>query len=184
MLGLGMVTIKTDGLGFPIHDAIAPGFLSSFFNLPESDVEDPKALSVQKLLFSATLTRNPAKIASLQLSDPQYVAVQEVGEDGEEKQKYTTPAGLTVRKKSFGQFTQFFFNIVCHDSSFETIENLLHYVRFSFLIDFLGTYDRLRNIGKAFDGPALTASSSSPIRAVFYEICRICASSVQVNSAL
>ncbi|KAF9130118.1 ATP-dependent RNA helicase dbp6, partial [Mortierella sp. GBA39] len=59
---------------FPIHDAIAPGFLASFFQLPESDVEDPKALSVQKLLFSATLTRNPAKIASLQLSDPQYVA--------------------------------------------------------------------------------------------------------------
>ncbi|KAG0077176.1 ATP-dependent RNA helicase dbp6, partial [Linnemannia elongata] len=80
---------------FPIHDAIAPGFLSSFFQLPESDVEDPKALSVQKLLFSATLTRNPAKIASLQLSDPQYVAVQESGQDGDEKQKYTTPAGLT-----------------------------------------------------------------------------------------
>lgn len=65
--------------------------------MPESDVEDPKALSVQKLLFSATLTRNPAKIASLQLSDPQYVAVQDGGnEDGEDKQKYTTPAGLTV----------------------------------------------------------------------------------------
>ncbi|KAI8605394.1 P-loop containing nucleoside triphosphate hydrolase protein [Dissophora ornata] len=81
--------------GFPIHDAVAPGFLSSFFQLPESDVEDPKALSVQKLLFSATLTRNPAKIASLQLSDPQYVAVQEGGQDGDDKQKYTTPAGLT-----------------------------------------------------------------------------------------
>ncbi|GJJ73879.1 ATP-dependent RNA helicase DDX51/DBP6 [Entomortierella parvispora] len=94
-LGLGLVQIKTDAYGFPIHDAIAPGFLPSFFDLPESDVEDSKALSVQKLLFSATLTRNPAKIASLQLSDPQYVAVQEVGEAGEEKQKYTTPAGLT-----------------------------------------------------------------------------------------
>lgn len=100
-LGLGLVQIKTDEYGFPIHDAIAPGFLPSFFDLPESDVEDPKALSVQKLLFSATLTRNPAKIASLQLSDPQYVAVQETGEAGEEKQKYTTPAGLTVRQKFF-----------------------------------------------------------------------------------
>lgn len=71
--------------------------MSSFFQMPESDVEDPKALSVQKLLFSATLTRNPAKIASLQLSDPQYVAVQDGGnENGEDKQKYTTPAGLTV----------------------------------------------------------------------------------------
>ncbi|KAF9192404.1 ATP-dependent RNA helicase dbp6 [Haplosporangium sp. Z 767] len=93
--GSETIQVKRDRLGFPIHDAIAPGFLSSFFQLPESDVEDPKALSVQKLLFSATLTRNPAKIASLQLSDPQYVAVQEGGEDGEEKQKYSTPAGLT-----------------------------------------------------------------------------------------
>ncbi|KAG0039158.1 ATP-dependent RNA helicase dbp6, partial [Podila clonocystis] len=92
----GEVDVKKDQHGFPIHDAIAPGFLSSFFQMPESDVEDPKALSVQKLLFSATLTRNPAKIASLQLSDPQYVAVQDGGnEDGEDKQKYTTPAGLT-----------------------------------------------------------------------------------------
>ncbi|KAF9295259.1 ATP-dependent RNA helicase dbp6 [Linnemannia elongata] len=93
--GSETIQVKRDHLGFPIHDAIAPGFLSSFFQLPESDVEDPKALSVQKLLFSATLTRNPAKIASLQLSDPQYVAVQESGQDGDEKQKYTTPAGLT-----------------------------------------------------------------------------------------
>ncbi|KAI1308180.1 ATP-dependent RNA helicase dbp6 [Mortierella claussenii] len=93
--GSDTIQIKRDQHGFPIHDAIAPGFLSSYFQLPESDVEDPKALSVQKLLFSATLTRNPAKIASLQLSDPQYVAVQEGGQDGEEKQKYTTPAGLT-----------------------------------------------------------------------------------------
>ncbi|KAF9565973.1 ATP-dependent RNA helicase dbp6 [Mortierella alpina] len=93
--GSNTIQIKRDKHGFPIHDAVAPGFLSSFFELPESDVEDPKALSVQKLLFSATLTRNPAKIASLQLSDPQYVAVQEGGQDGDEKQKYTTPAGLT-----------------------------------------------------------------------------------------
>ncbi|KAG0209322.1 ATP-dependent RNA helicase dbp6 [Mortierella sp. NVP41] len=93
--GSETIQVKRDLLGFPIHDAIAPGFLPSFFQLPESDVEDPKALSVQKLLFSATLTRNPAKIASLQLSDPQYVAVQEGGQDGDEKQKYSTPAGLT-----------------------------------------------------------------------------------------
>ncbi|KAF9113661.1 ATP-dependent RNA helicase dbp6 [Mortierella sp. AM989] len=93
--GSETIRVKTDQYGFPTHDAIAPGFLSSYFKLPESDVEDPKALSVQKLLFSATLTRNPAKIASLQLSDPQYVAVQEGGPDGDDKQKYTTPAGLT-----------------------------------------------------------------------------------------
>ncbi|KAG0258649.1 ATP-dependent RNA helicase dbp6 [Actinomortierella ambigua] len=91
---LGAVQLQYDALGFPVHDAVAPGFLPSYFHIPESDMEDPKVLSVQKLLFSATLTRNPAKIASLQLADPQYVAVQEQGQEGE-KQKYTTPAGLT-----------------------------------------------------------------------------------------
>lgn len=150
MLGLGMVTIKTDTLGFPIHDAVAPGFLSSFFDVPESDVEDPKALSVQKLLFSATLTRNPAKIASLQLSDPQYVAVQEVGEDGEEKQKYTTPAGLTVRELFFfclGGLKQlsvncFFFIIIF----FSNKGYLLLFFSLAFLLILIGTHDCLRNI--------------------------------------
>lgn len=111
---------------FPIHDAIAPGFLNSFFQLPESDVEDPRALSVQKLLFSATLTRNPAKIASLQLSDPQYVAVQEGGDGGDDKQKYTTPAGLTVRS-----FLACFVMLMCgscYDGTFsDTIdEHIVH----------------------------------------------------------
>ncbi|KAG0227074.1 ATP-dependent RNA helicase dbp6 [Actinomortierella wolfii] len=92
---VGAVQLQYDKLGFPVHDAVAPGFLPSYFHIPESDMEDPKVLSVQKLLFSATLTRNPAKIASLQLADPQYVAVRELGQDGEEKQKYSTPAGLT-----------------------------------------------------------------------------------------
>ncbi|KAF9966886.1 ATP-dependent RNA helicase dbp6, partial [Actinomortierella ambigua] len=92
---LGAVHLQYDALGFPVHDAVAPGFLPSYFHIAESDMEDAKVLSVQKLLFSATLTRNPAKIASLQLADPQYVAVQELNQDGAEKQKYTTPAGLT-----------------------------------------------------------------------------------------
>jgi len=169
-LGLGLVQLKTDEYGFPIHDAIAPGFLPSFFDLPESDVEDPKALSVQKLLFSATLTRNPAKIASLQLSDPQYVAVQEVGEAGEEKQKYTTPAGLTVR-----------YLYISTRLSTEGKRDRMLTLSVLFLA---GTYDCLRNFRKATDGVALVASSSGSLCLVFYKVRRICSSSVQAHSAL
>ncbi|RUO96673.1 hypothetical protein BC936DRAFT_141634 [Jimgerdemannia flammicorona] len=98
-----------------MHDVVAPAFLSSVFKVPVSDIDKPKIPSVrprslfccrsiviliQKLLFSATLTRNPAKIASLHLLNPQYIAVQVAGKIGAEdevaREKYTTPAGLRV----------------------------------------------------------------------------------------
>lgn len=50
-------------------------------------------VQIQKLLFSATLTKNPAKIAGLHLNEPEYISVQ--NEDGSEvRQEYTTPDGL------------------------------------------------------------------------------------------
>lgn len=48
---------------------------------------------MQKLLFSATLTKDPAKIASLHLTDPEYISVQRA--TTEEAPLYTTPPGLT-----------------------------------------------------------------------------------------
>ncbi|KAI8850926.1 P-loop containing nucleoside triphosphate hydrolase protein [Chytridium lagenaria] len=53
----------------------------------------------QKLLFSATLTRNPAKIASLRLNNPTYIAVAGLPvststEDGDEEERYSTPETL------------------------------------------------------------------------------------------
>ncbi|RUS19302.1 hypothetical protein BC937DRAFT_87698 [Endogone sp. FLAS-F59071] len=95
------VGVKVDQNGVPMHDAVAPSFFSSIFKVPVSDIDKPKFPSIQKLLFSATLTRNPAKIASLHLLNPQYVAVQVAGrvgaeEEGTAGEKYTTPAGLRV----------------------------------------------------------------------------------------
>ncbi|EJD06978.1 DEAD-domain-containing protein [Fomitiporia mediterranea MF3/22] len=58
-------------LGFG-HDSIAPAFLP---HIP-TDLDDPKHSSCQKLLFSATLTRDPARIAALGLRDPKYFVVQ------------------------------------------------------------------------------------------------------------
>ncbi|KAI8354136.1 P-loop containing nucleoside triphosphate hydrolase protein [Choanephora cucurbitarum] len=74
-------------------DAIAPSFLKTFYHLPSTELDLPKVPSIQKLLFSATLTKNPAKIAGLHLNDPEYISVQ--NEDGTQvKQEYTTPEGL------------------------------------------------------------------------------------------
>ncbi|KAI8058526.1 P-loop containing nucleoside triphosphate hydrolase protein [Syncephalis plumigaleata] len=52
----------------------------------------PSPSRTQKLLFSATLTRNPEKIASLRLVNPSYIAVQSSLDKGAER--YTTPATL------------------------------------------------------------------------------------------
>lgn len=59
-------------------------------------------LQTQKLLFSATLSRDPAKIAALHLHRPIYVSVEDAidpnNEDDEidEELKFTLPATLTV----------------------------------------------------------------------------------------
>ncbi|KAG0203855.1 ATP-dependent RNA helicase dbp6 [Mortierella sp. GBA30] len=154
--GSNNIQVKRDRCGFPIHDAIAPGFLPSFFDLPESDVEDPKALSVQKLLFSATLTRNPAKIASLQLSDPQYVAVQEGGQDGDEKQKYTTPAGLTEHM------------IVCETSEKPLmVLHLLHHLRVRSALCFTKSVEsahRLYKLIQLYEKIRTTTTTTAPMQ--------------------
>ncbi|ORZ13085.1 P-loop containing nucleoside triphosphate hydrolase protein [Absidia repens] len=84
---------KTDKYSVVESDGVAPSFMSSCFDLPTSDIDLPKAPSVQKLLFSATLTKNPGKIAGLHLTDPEYISVQRQGDDTNQPQ-YTTPAGL------------------------------------------------------------------------------------------
>ncbi|KAI8372182.1 P-loop containing nucleoside triphosphate hydrolase protein [Blakeslea trispora] len=87
------ITLKQDRDGATQPDAIAPSFLKSFHTLPSTEFDLPKVPSIQKLLFSATLTKDPAKIAGLHLNDPEYISVQ--NEDGTQiKQEYTTPEGL------------------------------------------------------------------------------------------
>lgn len=67
-------------------------------------------MQTQKLLFSATLSRDPAKIAALHLHRPIYISVEDppaIDEDGDdeekeeeevdEEMKFTLPAGLSVR---------------------------------------------------------------------------------------
>ncbi|KAJ7164023.1 DEAD-domain-containing protein [Mycena crocata] len=80
------------------HDAVAPAFRSL---LPYADIAsfitERKESSCQKLLFSATLTRDPGKLAALELRDPKYFVVQEKNDGVLDvaMDKYTMPATLT-----------------------------------------------------------------------------------------
>ncbi|KAI0360139.1 DEAD-domain-containing protein [Trametes cingulata] len=62
----------------PHSDALAPSFLHLLRSVPHvrTDIDEKKEPSCQKLLFSATLTRDPAKIAALGLREPKYIVVQ------------------------------------------------------------------------------------------------------------
>ncbi|KAK7454442.1 ATP-dependent RNA helicase dbp6 [Stygiomarasmius scandens] len=80
------------------HDALAPAFLHL---LPYPDtpsfITENKESSCQKLLFSATLTRDPGKIAALDLRNPKYFVVQKDSNDGildVVTEKFTMPASL------------------------------------------------------------------------------------------
>jgi ATP-dependent RNA helicase DDX51/DBP6 len=61
-----------------VPDAVAPAWSHT---LPYPDIPsfltERKEPSCQKLLFSATLTRDPSKIAGLELRNPKYFVIQE-----------------------------------------------------------------------------------------------------------
>ncbi|KAI0635676.1 P-loop containing nucleoside triphosphate hydrolase protein [Trametes polyzona] len=90
----------------PRPDALAPAFLHILRDVPyvRTDIDEQKEPSCQKLLFSATLTRDPAKIAALGLRAPKYIVVQgkksavasnEEGVLDFVMEKFTMPATLT-----------------------------------------------------------------------------------------
>lgn len=74
--------ISTYSSNITTPDGISPSFIDRSFgtSLPSFFLEK-KTSSCQKLLFSATLTRDPAKITALELNDPKYFIVQGGGED-------------------------------------------------------------------------------------------------------
>lgn len=104
-------------LYFPVPDAVAPAWLPSVFPRIQTDIDEPSHSSCQKLLFSATLTRDPAKIAQLDLRDPKYFIVRRgATEEGEgdvmeidpdttiHDETFDTPATLRVRPPLCSQF--------------------------------------------------------------------------------
>ena len=81
------------------------GTASHVPNVPKNefktDYDEPKHSSCQKLLFSATLTSDPGKIALLGLRDPKYFVVRGttadvIGSNHALSESFSVPANLTV----------------------------------------------------------------------------------------
>lgn len=75
------------------------------YNEFKTDYDEPRHSSCQKLLFSATLTSDPGKIASLGLRDPKYFLVREttIGAAGDRhvvSESFSMPTNLTVGLRS------------------------------------------------------------------------------------
>ncbi|KAG6334058.1 hypothetical protein ID866_5032 [Astraeus odoratus] len=91
-----------DSHGIPMCDSLSPAFLQMHLDW-RTDVDEPKESSCQKLLFSATLTQDPGKLASLGLRDPKYFIVRGRPESNDEgigavdlvSERFTMPATLT-----------------------------------------------------------------------------------------
>lgn len=90
-------SLLPDGLSPTLLDSLASYSIPSFFT-------EHKTTSCQKLLFSATLTRDPGKISALELRSPKYFIVQ--GSDANHPEsnlmdvvteKFSMPTTLTVR---------------------------------------------------------------------------------------
>jgi len=87
----------------PHHDALAPTHRTAHNGNAAftSDFDEPLYSSCQKMLFSATLTSNPSKIAELNLRDAKWIVVK--GKSEEEidvapllDEEFELPLGLRV----------------------------------------------------------------------------------------
>ncbi|KAG2147649.1 DEAD-domain-containing protein [Suillus clintonianus] len=68
----------------PLCDSVAPAFLHIHGDVGiHTDIDEKKDVSCQKLLFSATLTSDPGKLAALDLRNPKYFVVQGLSEESE-----------------------------------------------------------------------------------------------------
>jgi ATP-dependent RNA helicase DDX51/DBP6 len=148
---------------FPLNDLMPDGVaptLTTCLPFPVVPVAhlDHKMTSCQKLLFSATLTRDPSKIAALDLRDPKYFIIQGSDHGGSETQildvvmeKFSMPSTLIVRIK--------YLPFTC---SIKLIRCLCS-----------GTNDYLHLISETTDVFSSRTFSSSQQRSRFYQICRI-----------
>jgi superfamily II DNA/RNA helicase len=86
----------------PQPDAMAPAFMHLTPDVApfETTFDEAKESSCQKLLFSATLTRDPGKIAALDLKNPKYFVVQSRGSSDFNPalvtESFSMPATLSV----------------------------------------------------------------------------------------
>ena len=144
----------------PIHDALSPAWLplSRSFPTSRTDIEEKKESSCQKLLFSATLTRDPSKIAALNLRNAKYFVV------GGEDQIRGGEGGDGMVGEAFA-FPELLKVCVFHPCS------LSKYWLCSCTV--LGTYDRVRFSSEASDVAIPDPCTLGHQRSRVHEICRI-----------
>jgi ATP-dependent RNA helicase DDX51/DBP6 len=89
----------------PVHpDVAAPAFLHLHQDVIDvrTDFDERKESSCQKLLFSATLTRDPGKLAALDLREPKYFIIQDKTPNESKPsltlEVFNMPPTLTVRE--------------------------------------------------------------------------------------
>jgi ATP-dependent RNA helicase DDX51/DBP6 len=89
----------------PYPDALSPAFLHVLSGGPavQTDLDEKRESSCQKLLFSATLMNDPGRIAALELRKPRYIVVQSSSESHESgvldvvMEKFSIPTTLKVQ---------------------------------------------------------------------------------------
>lgn len=103
----------------PYPDALSPAFLHLLRGgtAVQTDLDEKRESSCQKLLFSATLMNDPGRIAALELRNPRYIVVQSSSESQESgvldvvMEKFSMPTTLKVRVVS-----QLFVKLVCRNT--------------------------------------------------------------------
>ncbi|KAI6133524.1 P-loop containing nucleoside triphosphate hydrolase protein [Pisolithus thermaeus] len=89
-----------DSNSLPVCDSLSPASLQMYHDY-HTDVDELKETLCQKLLFSATLTQDPGKLASLELRNPKYFIIQSRAEGDKVddldvvSERFTMPATLT-----------------------------------------------------------------------------------------
>lgn len=78
------------------EDAIAPAWSGYLTRGAETDFDETKHHSCQKLLFSATLTSDPSKLSGLELRNPKYFVVKSMAEEITYGDEFETPSTLKV----------------------------------------------------------------------------------------
>jgi len=101
-------TAESD-VSLPLCDSLAPAFLHLHREVDlHIEVEEKKYVSCQKLLFSATLTSDPGKLAALDLRNTKYFVVQGQSEGADVdgipnviSERFTMPETLKVSNNWF-----------------------------------------------------------------------------------
>ncbi len=159
-------------------DGLAPAFLHLLRDVPyvRSDFDEQRESSCQKMLFSATLTRDPAKIAALGLRQPKYIVVQnpkpkEEGVLDFVMEKFTMPATLTVRLAllspfSLSSFSSLLFSLRLHVLTTRADDHHSWLWR-------VGTHDRMRTRSEAANALLPRARAGRHERARVHQVRRV-----------